>query len=105
MTAPTTSEDTASRGVARLGHGWRDHWPFLVLLAAGAALRLIVMLAYRPALEFVQDSFGYLGAAKSLSPDVVRPVGYSFFLRVLSLTGNVSSVPVAQHILGLVSAS
>ncbi len=58
-------------------------------------------MAYRPALEYAQDSFSYLWNAEHLAPDVIRPVGYSFLLKALSLTGHLTVVPVVQHLFGL----
>ncbi|MBA3620983.1 MAG: hypothetical protein H0W51_01505, partial [Euzebyales bacterium] len=46
---------SASRLVTR-------HWSFLVLLTVGAVLRVVTLLAYRPALLF-WDSTRYLGNA------------------------------------------
>jgi hypothetical protein len=80
------------------------HAVFLGLLGAGAVLRGLTTLAYRPAMEFVQDSFDYLGDARSLAPSVIRPLGYPLFLRALSVTGRFGLVAVAQHLLGLAMA-
>jgi hypothetical protein len=88
----------------RPGRRGAGHRLFLSLLALGAALRVVVVLAYQPALEFVQDSFSYLHAARAPYPDVIRPIGYSFFLKLLSLTHLFALVPITQHALGLASA-
>ena len=40
----------------------RRHWPFALVLAAGAVLRIACEIAYRPAL-FYSDSWGYLSMA------------------------------------------
>ncbi|MGI9079805.1 MAG: hypothetical protein ACR2GF_03135 [Acidimicrobiales bacterium] len=74
------------------------------LLAVGAVLRILTVVAYRPAMEFVQDSFDYLGDARSLTPGVIRPLGYPAFLRLLASTGHFGVVPVVQHLLGLIMA-
>ena len=55
----------------------RQHWPLLVVLAAAAALRAVVLLAYQPALIF-PDSERYLAYAQLFitghwSPDWLRP--------------------------------
>lgn len=74
------------------------------LLAVGTVLRVLTVVAYRPAMEFVQDSFDYLGDARSLTPGVIRPLGYPMFLRILASTGHFGLVPVVQHLLGLIMA-
>src|SRR5947209_19490498 len=40
----------------------RRHWPFALVLAAGALLRIATEVAYHPAL-FYSDSWGYLSMA------------------------------------------
>ncbi len=55
-------------------------------------------------MEFVQDSFDYLGDARELLPGVIRPLGYPMFLRVLSVTGRLDLVPVIQHLMALTMA-
>jgi hypothetical protein len=72
-----------------------------VLLVVGLVLRILTTLAYRPAMQFVQDSFDYLHDAEQLTPSVIRPLGYPVFLRVLSAAGDLGVVPVVQHLLGL----
>lgn len=79
----------------------RAHWPLLVVVTAGAALRVLITIAYRPAMVFFQDSFDYLGDAQHLRPGVIRPLGYPLFLRAISLVGDLSAVPLVQHLLGL----
>ena len=82
-----------------------DHRLFLTLLVLGTALRVAVTLAYQPALQFVQDSFSYLHGARTLYPDVIRPIGYSFFLKLVSVTDVFALVPIMQHVLGLGGAA
>ena len=83
---------------------WRDHAPFLVLLALGAAVRVVVQLSFPPAFVF-SDGPGYLGLVDRLTPSVYRAVGYGFFLRALAeVDRGVWLVAVAQHVLGLVTA-
>jgi hypothetical protein len=43
----------------------RAHWALLVLLAVGAGLRVLTVLAYQPAILYI-DSFSYL--QKSVRP-------------------------------------
>nr|MDQ3935754.1 hypothetical protein [Actinomycetota bacterium] len=77
-----------------------------VLLAAGIALRVVTMLAYRPAFIGYPDTREYaLGADGELFADPFRTVGYPFFLRLLHLvTDHLSFVVVVQHALGIATA-
>ncbi|MDP8937584.1 MAG: hypothetical protein M3O23_07645 [Actinomycetota bacterium] len=79
----------------------REHAVLGVLFAVGAALRITTSLSYRPAMQLVQDSFSYLADADDPVPNVIRPNGYSFFLRLLQQTGRLAVVPAAQHAMGL----
>jgi hypothetical protein len=84
----------------------RRHWPFALVLAAGALLRLEI--AYRPAL-FYSDSWGYLSMAHgsgivSFAP--LRPSGYPLVLKVLSVVGNgLAATTLVQHLAGLATAT
>lgn len=86
--------------------GWlRGHVLFVCALVLGAAIRGVVVFAYRPALLYT-DTFAYLNAARSLvlAPD--RPIGYSFFMRpfVLGfdhLTTAMFAIALVQHLIGL----
>jgi hypothetical protein len=78
----------------------RRHWPFALVLAAGAVLRLACEIAYRPAL-FYSDSWGYLSMAHgsgivSFAP--LRPSGYPLILKVLHFLPVITTV---QHLAGL----
>lgn len=81
-----------------------DHRVFLALLAAGAALRIVTFLAYRPALLY-QDSQGYLDNAAQLVPFGRWPIVYPLFLRVLPLSQGLEVVPLVQHLLALLLAA
>lgn len=76
------------------------------LLAAGALLRLVAMLAYRPALIGYFDTPVYAtGARLDLFWDPLRPAGYPFFLRALhGLSDNLSLTTLVQHALGMATA-
>jgi len=75
----------------------------LVLLVVGTVLRVLTFLAYQPGLEYAQDSFSYLHDAYTGVPNVIRPEGYAFFLRLVEdLTGRFSMVMALQHGFGLV---
>ena len=81
----------------------RRHWPFALVLAAGAALRLACEIAYRPAL-FYSDSWGYLAMAHgsgivSFAP--LRPSGYPLILEALHW---LTLTTIVQHLAGLAVA-
>jgi hypothetical protein len=71
------------------------HWLAIALLAAGLVLRVLALLADRPALLFV-DSVRYLYNA-----DGMDPVGYSEALHAILFLGNLDLVAAVQHLLGL----
>jgi len=79
------------------------HWLFAVLLSAGIVLRAVTSLAYRPALIYI-DSIGYLENEAHLKPELVRPLGYPVFLRILPLGAGLWVVPLVQHLLGVAMA-
>ena len=101
MRMPTTA------AVPRLGAFWarwsrltasaaRRHWLLTLLLVAGLALRVLVQIAYRPALFYI-DSIKYLYGAYPGND----PPGYQFFLKAFLSVGNLDMVAALQHILGL----
>ncbi len=77
----------------------RRHWLVSVLLAAGLALRVTVLVAYQPALIYV-DTLKYLYGASPGS----EPLGYTALLRLMLLAGNLGTVALIQHLLGLALA-
>jgi hypothetical protein len=82
----------------------RTHWLFALLLVAGTAGRVLTMLAYRPALLYI-DSWGYLDNRNTLYPGGPQPIGYSLFLRLSVGIGHLESVVALQHLLGLATAA
>ncbi len=83
----------------------RTHVVFLVALAAGIAIRVVVILAYTPGF-FYPDSRQYLGNAQPLFthfvPDIHRPLGYSGYLGVFLHIGDpIRLAIIGQHLLGL----
>src|SRR3954447_5491665 len=79
-----------------------------VLVAAGVALRVLLMADYRPAALANADSARYLHFAlepPGLLNDPFGPTGYSLFLRVAHwISPHVQFTIVLQHLLGICSA-
>src|SRR5215831_8372845 len=74
----------------------RRHWLVSVLLAAGLVLRVLALVAYHPALIYV-DTLKYLYGASPGS----EPLGYTVLLRLILLAGDLGTVAVVQHLVGL----
>lgn len=86
----------------------RRNWLFAVVAGCATALRVIVQLAYRPALIF-PDSERYLQYAHNFitgqwSPDWLRTSGYSLMLIPAVLTHDLAAVAAVQHLVGLATA-
>ena len=75
------------------------HWPALVLLAAGLALRILALLAYRPALFYIDTPRYLLGEAPGMDP-----LGYGGVLRAILAVGNFDLVAAVQHLVGIAMA-
>src|SRR5918912_1148602 len=100
----------APRPESRVSAAWaalrplaHEHRLFLILAAAGAALRAVVFLAYQPAL-FSPDSQFYLLASRTFAPPLQRPYGYSAFLALVPPGKWLAVVPFLQHAFGLAMA-
>ncbi len=83
-------------GARRLGAVLGRHWLISLLLLAGLVLRVLALIAYRPALLYI-DSLKYLYGAWPGND----PLGYNVVLKGLLLAGNLTSVAAVQHLLGL----
>lgn len=75
------------------------------MLALGAGLRVLTVLAYQPAILYI-DSYGYLENGyleniHSLRPDALRPIGYTLILNAVLPWGGLHAVTIVQHALGL----
>lgn len=89
---------------ARVRSLWRGERPFVVALAAGAVLRVLVQVAFPPAFVF-SDGPSYLTIADDLRPSPDRPVGYAAYLWLLAhLDRGVDLVAISQHLFGLATA-
>lgn len=106
--APTTHRSRRTAGWLRLaGRALRAagrHWLFTLLLLAGAALRLLVVLTFRPGLEFLQDSYDYILNAQHLRPSVVRPLLYPVVIRLVDVVAGMQALVLLQHLAGLLTA-
>jgi hypothetical protein len=75
-----------------------------VLVAIGIVLRILMMLAYRPAL-FFSDSWGYLFTAFTGHPvsfSYLRPNGYAVLIRLLTAPGrDLDELIALQHLSGV----
>ncbi len=81
----------------------RDHRPFLIALALGAVVRVLVVVAFSPGFV-LSDGPTYLGLVDDMIPRPDRPVGYSFLLEALTVVSrSVWLVTSVQHVLGLLT--
>jgi Dolichyl-phosphate-mannose-protein mannosyltransferase len=107
--ALTSPRRLAREFAGRARAGLRKHWLFVVVAACATGLRVVVQLAYSPALIF-PDSVRYLQYAHnfvtgSWSPDWLRTSGYSLLLIPAVLTHDLAAVAAVQHLLGLATAA
>ena len=94
--APTTVPGRAMQALA-------ENWMAAAVLAAGAALRAVVLLAYQP-FFWVPTSAGYVAAAESVRPSEAHPWGYSGFLWLTGHALGDGAIVALQHALVLVLA-
>jgi hypothetical protein len=98
---PAGETSSATAGLrTKVGPFVRAHALFLALIAIATALRVIVAIAYQPALLFT-DSGYYLTRARLLQPGPYRPFGYSAALWIVVHTHQLVIVPIVQHLVGL----
>jgi hypothetical protein len=95
----------AAAGGALIARGLRRHRVFTLLLALAAALRVVVILAYFPALIF-PDSVRYLQYAQHFAdgrwtPDGLRQSGYSVLIIPAVLRHDLWLITLVQHLAGL----
>jgi hypothetical protein len=77
----------------------RANWLVALLLAAGLALRVASLVAYRPAIFYIDTPRYLLNAVPGMDPD-----GYGAVLKAILAIGNLDLVAVIQHLLGLAIA-
>jgi hypothetical protein len=78
----------------------RANRSFTIVVLAAAAIRLVVMLGYPPAM-FFNDSYNYLTDAYTKTPDIVRSDGYPLFLYLLLPFHSLNVVTGLQALMGL----
>jgi len=79
---------------------WRNHRLFTILALLSLLPRVLAALAFRPAL-LTADSFLYMKDAVNSTLGVIRPSGYSFFLRALEPFHSLLLVTTLQHVMGI----
>jgi hypothetical protein len=80
------------------------HRGLIGLLAAGAALRVLALIAVWPGIWF-SDSNVYVTAAATGTLSPIRPVGYSLLVAPFHALGSASALIIVQHLLGLAIAA
>jgi hypothetical protein len=90
------------------GRAWRlirENRALVILLGVATVIRLLIMIAYQPALWYGGDSGAYISEAfERLRPQANGAVGYVVLLKILRHTGTLFSVVAVQHLLGLLMA-
>ncbi len=93
-------ESASDRGLAprlaRLSTLLRRHWVASALLGIGLVLRVLTQVSYHPAIVYI-DSVKYLYGAWPGQD----PLGYDAPLKLILLVGDLGTVEVVQHLLGL----
>lgn len=94
-------ESAPRRWVRWAGRTLQQHWLFAGFVVLGLGLRVLVSVAYSPALELFADSYDYLRLAHAVVPGTWHPAGYPLFLTLLSVTGSLGVVVAIQHLMGI----
>jgi len=97
--SPTRRPTIAARVLVFCGQVLRANPIAAGLLAVGLVLRVLAMMAYHPALLYV-DTLKYLYGAWPGAD----PVGYTAILKPILLVGDLGTVALVQHVLGLAMA-
>jgi hypothetical protein len=79
---------------------WRRHLIFSVLMLAALVLRVVALLAFRPAM-LIADSYQYMLDAAPFTLGRLRPSGYPMLLWIASPLHSLQAITIAQHLLGL----
>jgi hypothetical protein len=84
---------------------WRTEAPFLVAVALGAVVRVVVAVAFPPAF-LMSDAPAYLSLVDDMVPPTSRPAGYGVLLLALSwISRSLILVTATQIVLGLATAA
>lgn len=75
------------------------NWLASILIAGGIVMRVLTSMAYHPAIIYI-DTLKYLYDAWAGAD----PVGYKIPLKIILLVGDLGTVEVVQHILGIAMA-
>lgn len=84
------------RRFGALASATRTHWLAVLLIAGGVVFRVITEFAYRPAIIYI-DTLKYLYGQWPGSD----PVAYKVPLKLILAFGNLETVALVQHLLGL----
>jgi hypothetical protein len=80
------------------------HWIFGIAFLLGAAMRVVTMLGFRPAIWYGGDSASYLNSGLHFWPGVSRESGYGIMLALLRPLHSFGAVTAVQHLMGLATA-
>jgi hypothetical protein len=97
--APTARRQSARALLATILAGLKRHWLASALITIGAVLRVLVLMAYHPAIIYI-DSLKYLYSYWPGSD----PVAYKIPLKLILAFGDLGTVDFVQHLLGIAMA-
>src|SRR5579871_103998 len=66
--------------IRRIAPILRRHWLLAAFVVLAVGLRIVVTIAYWPALELYTDSSDYISLAHAVLPGTWHPAGYPLFL-------------------------
>ncbi|GIH14664.1 glycosyltransferase family 2 protein [Rugosimonospora africana] len=91
-----------SRFAARVPGLFRRHRVLAVLLVLGLALRVLAMIAVRPAIFYIDSVASYLLPLPQLAVTGQDPIGYDILiLKPVLAVANLTTVVALQHLMGL----
>jgi hypothetical protein len=91
--------------LSRLAGPVRRHWILGALLVLGLVLRVLTMIAYRPAILYIDSVASYLLPLPTLNVTGQDPIGYDILLlKPVLAVGNLTTVVALQHLFGLAIA-